>query len=283
MSKSNTINQLTTQSYERLLSVMQSAGSTIRIDACNDFVLPKDWGFKNRRNSNFHIGYVRKGKGHYKYNSIQDPMTKDKLYFFSNHCTHSRVLDIHDLPHMILIRFSIYDNQGRIVQPDTPFAFSQHVGNTICPQLLSDLHRHCNSFNDVHNEEIGKLILKQLLYHLLIIQLKSTEPIDHRIEKAIAHIHTNIHCSLSLDTLSRIAGLSENYFRKVFKKHMNMYPKDYIIHTRTNRAKQLLMETDLPISAIAEQLGYSDTYCLSKQFKKRTGFAPSYFRRKAQF
>ncbi|MGF7218765.1 AraC-like DNA-binding protein [Spirosoma lacussanchae] len=52
----------------------------------------------------------------------------------------------------------------------------------------------------------------------------------------------------------------------------------YVIERRLDKVKELLVYTDLPLTDIAYQTGFSSVSHLSNQFKRLTGLSPSYFR-----
>jgi AraC-like DNA-binding protein len=53
---------------------------------------------------------------------------------------------------------------------------------------------------------------------------------------------------------------------------------DFIVEARLNRARQLLLESTLSVSQIADELGYEDVFFFSRQFKERTGRTPTEYR-----
>ncbi len=87
----------------------------------------------------------------------------------------------------------------------------------------------------------------------------------------------NIFNELLIDKMVEISGLSKNHFRNLFKKHVGMTPKAYIINEKIKEAKIVLAESDCSIKQVAEMLGYPDQYSFSKQFKSVTGYAPSIY------
>jgi AraC-like DNA-binding protein len=80
------------------------------------------------------------------------------------------------------------------------------------------------------------------------------------------------------DALARLAGLSPTHFSRVFKTSFGTSPIDWLRRERISQAKRRLADTADDIKEIAEQVGYSDRYFFSKDFKKHTGFTPSQFR-----
>jgi len=84
---------------------------------------------------------------------------------------------------------------------------------------------------------------------------------------------------LSVESLADESGMSSRTFRRHFKKRMGVSPRAFVLSHRINRAKQLLIDTTQPIKQIATQLGYSDVYFFTRQFKEQTGIPPALYRR----
>lgn len=78
--------------------------------------------------------------------------------------------------------------------------------------------------------------------------------------------------------LARTAGYSPAHFARVFKEIIGIGPQAYVIRARIDRAKQLLVESSLSISQIADVLGYENLYFFSRQFKSKTGSTPRQYR-----
>jgi AraC-like DNA-binding protein len=89
-----------------------------------------------------------------------------------------------------------------------------------------------------------------------------------------AHLENNV----SLEVLAGIAGLSISYFARAFKQSQGMAPHDYLMRRRLHRAIDLLAGTDLPLSAIAHGLGFSDQSHFARRFRQHFGLTPSRYR-----
>ncbi|MBR2343256.1 MAG: AraC family transcriptional regulator [Clostridia bacterium] len=85
--------------------------------------------------------------------------------------------------------------------------------------------------------------------------------------------------SLTNEDLAAECNMSEVYFRRLFKNHFGCSPKQFVIEIRIQKAKQLLSEGALSVSAISERCGFSSTYHFSRLFKQHTGLSPSEYRR----
>ena len=85
--------------------------------------------------------------------------------------------------------------------------------------------------------------------------------------------------TLTILELAERAHISEVYFRRLFHNHFGISPKQYIKNLRMNRAKELLKNSFVSISSIAEQSGYGNIYHFCRDFKASVGCTPSDFRR----
>lgn len=81
---------------------------------------------------------------------------------------------------------------------------------------------------------------------------------------------------LTLEKLPRLAGVSDAYLRRIFKKQYGIAPAGYVIRERIRLAKDFLLRIDgIHIAEVAEQVGYRDALYFSRLFKKHTGLSPS--------
>lgn len=83
---------------------------------------------------------------------------------------------------------------------------------------------------------------------------------------------------ITLDVLAQKLSVNKFYLQKIFKQCLGLSPYEYILHTRLNRAKQLLRTTSQPIGQIAASVGFNCLSYFSPIFKKYEGLTPSAFR-----
>lgn len=84
---------------------------------------------------------------------------------------------------------------------------------------------------------------------------------------------------MPLEEIADAVGLSPNYICSLFKKEMGVNLFNYIMEYRINRAKELLMSTNMKSYEIADQTGFSDESYFSRSFKRITGQSPIEFKR----
>ncbi|MHC1693506.1 MAG: helix-turn-helix domain-containing protein [Sphaerochaetaceae bacterium] len=102
---------------------------------------------------------------------------------------------------------------------------------------------------------------------------------SRHLEKAIRIMQKNVMGNLSLGTLSDELGLTNSYFIRLFEKRMHQTPMKYYTKLKIEAASALLTCTELSVKEIAAKLGFSSEFHFSKQFKFKTGLAPTFYRR----
>lgn len=84
---------------------------------------------------------------------------------------------------------------------------------------------------------------------------------------------------ISLDELAAEARLSSYHFARMFKQSLGVPPRVYLTRLRVEKACELLAQTDLPITLIALEVGYSSNQVLARVFLRHMRMSPSDYRR----
>lgn len=91
------------------------------------------------------------------------------------------------------------------------------------------------------------------------------------INKALNFIEYHYEEKISLDDVAKELNLSKHYLCSAFKKETGTNMSLYINKLRIEKAKQMLLESDVKIKEIFEKVGYANQQYFSKVFKKVTG------------
>jgi len=100
------------------------------------------------------------------------------------------------------------------------------------------------------------------------------------IEKVKKIIHENYHSDISLNEIAKQVYISPCYLSVIFSNETNTTYKNYIMQTRIEKAKELLVNSDLNIYEIADKVGYKSQKYFSFLFHKITGMMPTEYRAK---
>ena len=98
------------------------------------------------------------------------------------------------------------------------------------------------------------------------------------VERAIRHLKQNIAEPLDLERLAEIAAVSKFHFVRVFDQITGTTPNHFLGCLRMQRAKELLLTTNMSITNICLEVGYSSLGSFSKNFNALVGFSPQDFR-----
>ncbi|WP_426439244.1 helix-turn-helix domain-containing protein [Bradyrhizobium genosp. P] len=94
-----------------------------------------------------------------------------------------------------------------------------------------------------------------------------------------AYIEEHATDDIPLATLAELARLSPWHFSRSFKQSFGVPPHKYHANRRIERAKQLLAIRELSVTAIALEVGFSETSTFTAAFHRLTGQTPSKYRR----
>jgi AraC-like DNA-binding protein len=98
------------------------------------------------------------------------------------------------------------------------------------------------------------------------------------IDEAIAYIHQNLHDPITLSELANHVAYSPYHFTRIFKEKMGLPPLYYVSSLRLQKAKDLLLHTNLGIRDISLEIGQQSLGTFTTRFTERVGVTPSEFR-----
>lgn len=96
---------------------------------------------------------------------------------------------------------------------------------------------------------------------------------------ALEHIHRNYAKNITMQQVATHVGLTPNYFCSKFHKEVGQSFKQYLRGLQLNHAATLLRVTDLSVSRICEDSGFSSLANFFKDFKVFYGMTPSQYRK----
>jgi len=99
------------------------------------------------------------------------------------------------------------------------------------------------------------------------------------LERAINLINKGVLQTGSLPLLAERLGISDRYLRQLFKKHIDISPKAYALYQQCLFAKQLLHQTDLPITQVALASGFASVRRFNDCFVSQLKLTPTQMRK----
>ena len=99
------------------------------------------------------------------------------------------------------------------------------------------------------------------------------------VERVISYMKLHLGDPFDLDHIARLAAISKFHCVRVFEEITGTSPHHFLACLRVQRAKELLLNTEVPITEICMQVGYSSLGSFSATFSALVGVSPQQFRR----
>lgn len=101
------------------------------------------------------------------------------------------------------------------------------------------------------------------------------------VRDALYYIRRHYNENISLTDVAEHINVNKSYLCDVFKKEQKVTILQYMTNLRIEKAKELLLHTDMKMYEISVEVGYNDYTYFSQIFKRNTGETLSEFRKKA--
>ncbi len=138
------------------------------------------------------------------------------------------------------------------------------------------LYEGCYGVFSSHTGEKGNHCFL-MLYYALFEKFNESKA-DSHVSRIKRYIADHINDPITLSQISAEVFLSPNYCNYIFKSHTGTTITDFVLKAKMDRAKQLLLNTAMPLVEIAYSLGYKQYSYFSRVFKNEVGVSPASFR-----
>lgn len=132
----------------------------------------------------------------------------------------------------------------------------------------------CNSFRET--QYAAALLLSDMIKQMKKDKSSRSEMI---MQKCREFVEDNLHEDLGLEMVAQRFFYNSSYFSILFKNNFGLSFTDFLVKTRMQRARNLLLQSELKVADIARQVGYKDIKYFNKVFKKMFLYSPDEFRR----
>lgn len=153
---------------------------------------------------------------------------------------------------------------------------------SIAPEEAASL-LNCNMYDKLGELQtmthIQQWIYQNVFVHIATrVQSIRTEHSSKTMELVLAYIAEHYDEDISQPLLAEIAEVPPSHFSQMFKDELGITFSDYVILYRMNKAKELLLNTEMKIFEIAEHLRYHNSQNFIRTFKKVHGITPGEYR-----
>lgn len=134
-----------------------------------------------------------------------------------------------------------------------------------------------------HGEDLSQIVADQMVYisvrdgsaeQRVSLQARSGGR-SERLAKAIELMRKSIEEPLLTSAIAREVGVSPRQLERLFGKHLNTSPRKYMLELRLERARHLLLQTELSILEVALACGFENSGHFSRVYRTAFGVAPT--------
>ena len=157
------------------------------------------------------------------------------------------------------------------------------AANAAMKQIVQNLSltycTHTIYSQQMMNLQLSILFINLLQNHSYNAKIGSNEyGINRKIPAVMQYIEQN-YTHITVQDIADQFGYSNDYLNQIFKKVTTHTLGETLSNLKIQKAGALLISTDIPVSSIAEYLGYRDTTSLIRSFKKYYGLTPLQYRK----
>jgi len=100
-----------------------------------------------------------------------------------------------------------------------------------------------------------------------------------QVTRVMRFIDANLGEKIGAQDFAGLTRLSASHFARAFRATVGEAPHAYLIRRRIDRAKELMLETDMPLAHIALDCGLADQAHMTRLFSRVVGVSPGAWRR----
>ena len=119
------------------------------------------------------------------------------------------------------------------------------------------------------------------IYRLLCLLVRPALPEEKkpdRIGEAMRFFREHYAEPVGVEDAAKSVSLSPSYFSRLFRAASGLSPYEYLLGVRLEKAKEMLLETTVPVSEVAYRTGFGSDANFIAFFRRETGISPLRFR-----
>ena len=246
------------------------------------------------------IVYVRRGTETMRIGSVLRTFSQGDIYIIPANTVHSRLAFTADAAvrsvvfspnaialsseHFFQKEFTAPLAEGRLILPSL-----LQPGHPAYDAVLSQIEQLRNYPIYKKDFKIGRFsaIMNICIALLPYAQVAEGEkplpdPGNEAVKRCMRYIHNRYFKKITLDYLAEKCHLQPNYLCTVFKNYTGQTIFEYLTRYRIEAATQILEKEDLPVSKVAELVGFHSESLFYQKFKQITGTTPKAYQKQAR-
>lgn len=156
------------------------------------------------------------------------------------------------------------------------------------PQMIFEIYEECRKKEYGYEIAVITKINTIFLWFLrywhkrdidLDLNIALYEGTAKKLRKVFEYVEKNFGTDITAEEMARLCNMSYSYFSRVFKKIMKKSFSEYLTYVRVREAEKLLVTSDMNITEIAVEVGFSTSSYFIRQFKALKMISPKQYRK----
>ncbi|SFV16574.1 AraC family transcriptional regulator [Pseudoduganella namucuonensis] len=196
---------------------------------------------------------------------VRDRLRLLHVYFMPEHFTRRAVVELDREPRELTLADRTYFESPRLV--------------SLCEELVRTPWQGPDALlrvNEITHTALSELLRSQSMTDPGARPRGGLAPVVRR--RLADYVEAHLARPITLGDLARLACMSEFHLARMFRVSFGMPPSAWVAQRRLDRARSLLVSTDLPLQQVADACGYADLSHFSHRFRAATGAPPGRYR-----
>ncbi len=184
----------------------------------------------------------------------------------------------------IIFPHDFYQFDYKLLSPDTVYTKEQIPdGKELIYKIVEEYENKRWQYEDM-TYSLTKILLTKIFRILPTRKAKRVDgatakkQIDTYIETAENYIKQNFDKTIKVDDVAKACGLNTQYLQRLFKRERDTSIISFVVKYRIEQACRYLLNTDYPVSTIAELVGFDDLKYFHVKFKDVVNETPSQYK-----
>lgn len=155
------------------------------------------------------------------------------------------------------------------------------VPSLTAPGLIKEIFASVKNSRNIAENELSVKLHRLLTELVNPITAKENTGNTHKesIQEVKEYILLHLSEKITVQSLAEKINMSTTHFSRVFRQHTGFSPYDYVLAARFNKAKELLLKTDMTVAEIAYETGFNSEANFIYFFTGSEKVSPGKFRK----
>jgi AraC-like DNA-binding protein/mannose-6-phosphate isomerase-like protein (cupin superfamily) len=269
------------------------------------FAFGRNRNIRLKRHDYFELVYVYSGSGAYQVQDREFGLEEGDLVVLNGYFYH-RLSEVRTLPFRAVVLYlqpgvlSATDSTGGQAQYLMPFLLQDESFPHVISRNLGLPTKIFNLIMQIHKElpattDRSRLVARTYLEMILVMlinhykgQFATSDAFERRqrtlerLRPLFDYIDVHYPEPIALSCATNIVGMSKPHFMRCFKKATGQSFDTYLNRFRISKAQALLASTDLPITRVGQDVGFSDQSYFGLVFRRLLQITPRDYRKQVQ-